>query len=183
MIYKETLISHYGAVWGRRGIEIHFTKGPVNELPKGFSVLEFAPYEGRDMWTYATCCMSEESDDVPIELHIFSPVRSEEVVELLTITAHYHRTGSKLGLGHSVNFGKPWLDNSGCEFGLISLPYLDGPELEDLSCGGKNIKFYWLIPIFRNEVEYKKENGLEKLEEKLEAVNFNYLDPKRGSVV
>lgn len=46
------------------------------------------------------------------------------------MTAHFHRTGSALGLGHTVNFGRPWLPGSSCTHGLVSLPYLFGPELE-----------------------------------------------------
>lgn len=77
------------------------------------------------MWTYATCCMSQPNDPCPLELHLFSSEKSEEPVELLVVTAHYHRTAEKLGLGHSVNFGKPWILNSTCEYGLLSRPYLN----------------------------------------------------------
>jgi hypothetical protein len=48
----------------------------------------------------------------------------------VTAIAHFHRTGSALGLGHTVNFGRPWLPTSSCTHGLGSLPYLDGPDLE-----------------------------------------------------
>jgi hypothetical protein len=85
------------------------------------------------MWTYATSGMSRPGDATPLELHLFSPERSEQLVELLMAIAHYHRTGSTLGLGASVNFGRPWLSGSDCSFGLISLPYLDGPALENFA--------------------------------------------------
>lgn len=162
---------------------MEFNKGPIHELPAGFVILEFAPRQGRAMWTYATCCMSQESDKLPLELHMFSAEESEEPVELLVATAHYHRTGSSLGLGHSVNFGKPWIDESRCDHGLISLPYLDGPKVENMIlAGGKIVKFYWMVPVTRTEVEYKKANGLESLERKFEAAKFNYVDPHRPSV-
>jgi hypothetical protein len=168
--------------------EVRWSSGPVHELPERFRVLEFEP--GRDMrhwntayWIYATRCMSEETDDLPIELHLFSPFRSEEPVELLTITAYYHRTGRKLGLGHTVNFGKPWIGRSACEFGLISLPYLDGPALENMLLAAKIAKFYWLIPITEQERNYIKEHGLSVLEQKFEESNFNYADVSRCSVL
>ena len=111
-----------------------------------------------------------------------SPRDSASIVELLTITAHYHRTGATLGLWHSVNFGRPWLDRSACEYGYISLPYLDGPLLENLTALGTTAKFYWLIPVTRSEVEFKKAEGVEALEQAFENASFDYLDPARPSV-
>jgi len=87
-------------------------------------------------------------------------------------------------LRHTVNFGMPWQNSSQCSFGLISLPYLDGPELENFKIKkNKVLKFYWLIPITQKEVEYKMQNGVEALEAKLEENAFNYTNTKRISVV
>ena len=88
------------------------------------------------MWTYATICMSQPDDADCLELHMFAPKLNDRMAELLVATAHYHRTGQSLGLGHSVNFGMPWWDGSSCDRGLISLPYLDGPKLEWLEIKG-----------------------------------------------
>jgi len=60
--------------------------------------------------TYATVGMSGERCKEPIELHLFSESEDENLVELLAATAHFHRTGSSLGLGHTVNFGRGWRD-------------------------------------------------------------------------
>ena len=57
---------------------------------------------------------------------------------------------------------------------------LDGPRLEWLE--KPRVRFLWLIPLTANEVEFKRANGLDALEEKLEASRFDYLDPKRVSV-
>lgn len=46
-----------------------------------------------------------------------------------------------------------------------------------------NIRFLWLIPITEEELRYKKENGLEALENIFEETEFNYIDPFRDSVV
>jgi hypothetical protein len=106
-----------------------------------------------------------------------------EPTEILFAVAHYHWTAAKLGLGHTVNFGKPWLDESTCEFGLISRPYLDGPNLEiALIDNVARIQFLWLIPITKSEIECKKRMGLDYLETRFESARFNYLDPKRESV-
>lgn len=179
--YCEALAEHYERVWRRPGTRFTWPKGPIAELPEGFCVLEFAPGQGRDMWTYATCGMSAGIDEKPIELHLFSPVQAEELVELLTAVAHYHCTGARLGLGHTVNFGRPWLPGSRCSFGLVSLPYLDGPDLEVMRDPAfeREVLCLWLIPITAREVQYKKQRGLEALEDLFQAAGIDYVDPHR----
>lgn len=135
------------------------------------------------MWTYATQCMSQPEDKERLELHMFSDDRHDEIVELLVATSHYHRTGARLGLGDTVNFGRPWLPNSLCDHGLISLPYLDGPTLERLDDNGTKTRFLWLIPITKGEVEFARANGVEALESRFQKLKLNYLDPKRPAVV
>jgi hypothetical protein len=146
-------------------------------------VLEFAPGNKHDAWIYATCCMSLPSEERPIELHLLSPVQSDLHVELLYIVAHYHRTGARLDWSHTVNFGRPWLEGATCSYGLISLPYLDGPDLELLKLNGPEVRCLWLLPITEDEREFKRANGLDALEEKLECAQVNYLDPRRASVL
>lgn len=181
--YCEALAAHYAMWWSDHGETHNWHRGPRHELPASYRVLRFAPSTKRACWTYATLCMSQPTDDERLELHLLSPVADVAHVELLTTVAHYHRTGARLGLGHTVNFGRPWLPGSGCTHGLVSLPYLDGPELEVLALPDGPVRFLWLIPVFAQEVEWKKRHGLEALESRLEAASFNYADPMRRSVV
>ena len=167
--YCEALRRHYVNCWGSEPEPLVFQEGSADELPSEFRVLRFAPNERRKMWTYSTVCMSQRQND--------------EVVELLVVTSHYHRTGEWLGLGHTVNFGRPWWTGSACDHGLISLPYLDGPKLEWLELGAVKVRFLWLVPVTKTEIEFKKAKGLSALERKFEKTNFNYLDPQRPSVV
>jgi hypothetical protein len=181
--YVASLRGHYEKFWNNIARPIRLRKGPIHQLPRDFSVLCFKPTAARKVWTYATCGMSLPTDPEPLELYLLSPQRSKELVVLLTATAHYHRTGASLGLGHTVNFGQRWLPGSECDHGLISLPYLHGPTLEWLSIGKVKVRFLWLIPITPFELDYKKRCGLEALEERLEEANFGYCDPARASVV
>lgn len=135
------------------------------------------------MWTYATCCMSAAGDPKAIELHLFSPREDDTIVELLAVVAHYHRTGSTLDLDHTVNFGRPWMPSSSSDHGLISLPYLDGPKLEHLRKDSSMVEFYWLIPITKAEVEYKKVKGLEALETLFDQKELDYVNPSRPSLI
>lgn len=181
--WARQIASHYEALWGAVGEVLTSEADSADDLPANFAVLRFAPTEARPLWTYATRGLSQPEDAVRIELHLLSPTQSDRVSELLFATAHYHRTGAPLDLGHTVNFGIPWLPGSTCDHGLISLPYLDGPALENGFTSAGPVQFYWLIPITRDEREFKKENGLDALEERFEAVEFNYADPLRPSVV
>jgi hypothetical protein len=175
--------THYEQCWESQCQTAIWSGGPAWQLPHGFKVLVFSPNNRRKMWTYSTCGMSQQKDAPPLELHLFSPTENELHVELLTVVVHYHLTGAYLDVGHTVNFGRPWLPESKCDHGLISLPYLDGPRLEWLGETGRGIHFLWLIPITANELDYKKEHGLEALESRFEENRFDYLDPKRASIV
>lgn len=194
--YQSTIARHYEEVWGVTP-QIHFwSQGPIHDLPPDFSILEFSPDNSKKVWIYATSGMWLEEDQACpdhsdlLELHLFSPERSNLLdpdegnhIELLTMLARYHRVGAKVGLGHSVNFGRPWLSESKCTHGLISLPYLDGPDLEDLDYNDKSVRCLWLVPVTKEEIEFKKEHGLEALEQLFENTELNYLDkPRRDSV-
>jgi len=184
----DEILNHYSSIWSSfwhgSAVAKRWESGPVRELPASFCVLEFSPM-ARNLWTYATCGMSHATDEVSIELHLLSPSQTDQHVELLTAISHYHRTKMPLNFGHTVDFGRPWLPGSMCEFGLISLPYLDGPKLENLrpSEGEQLIRCLWLLSITKAERDFKIQFGMEALERKLEAANFNYADPRRLSVV
>lgn len=180
--YCAAVKSHYELLWGSAKAYLH-SAGPWKDLSPGFSVLEFSPTKTRHNWTYATCCMSSSNDIERLELHMFAPHQAPELVELLTVVAHFHRTGERLNLGHSVNFGRPWLPDSKCTCGLVSLPYLDGPNLELGGSPERPIRFLWLVPITQEERGFKAAQGLEKLEELFEKHELDYANPGRASVV
>lgn len=180
--YQQSIIDHYSAIW-KSNPEIYlWDRGPIEKLYYEFRVLEYPPDESRELWTYATCGMSSLDNDLPIELHICSARQDVQLVELLTSLAYYHKNETAIALNHTVNFGIPWQGNSKCEYAFISLPYLDGPALEDFNFGDRLIKCFWLIPVTEAEVEYRRKYGTEALEEKFDE-GLDFINPERRSVV
>lgn len=180
--YACAIEAHYIQNWSAPLEKARWSKGPIDELPSDFHVLVFR--RTPETVVYATRCMSQPEDVERIEIHLLTRSTAavdSSIVEMLTAVAHYHRTGRPLNVGHSVNFGRPWVAGSSCSYGLLSLPYLDGPDLEWLS--KPEVRFLWLIPITGAEVQFKKDYGLEALEHKFEEEQFDYLDPLRSSVV
>lgn len=178
------LREHYTAHWGGASSFVTPQIPLLEELPDGFEVLEFTPHLRRNMWIYATTQMSEASHETGLELHLFSPRQQPSLAEILSFMAYYHNATAQLEVGYTVDFGMPWLEGSACRYGLISLPYMDGPQLENLYLPkGRDLKCLWLVPITESERDFKSKHGLEALETKFEEAEFNYLDPVRESVV
>jgi hypothetical protein len=181
--YSKFVIDHYRQDW-KGQFQIHqWHEGPMISLDPEFCILEFKPDSKREMWTYATCGMSTFEDNDPIELHLFSSQQDNSLIELLTVVGYYHKIDRKLGLNHTINFGRPWQPESICSYGLVSLPYLDGPALETFNTDRLSIHFYWPLPITLNELNYKKRYGVELLEEEFDKNKLNYIDATRKSVV
>jgi hypothetical protein len=181
-IQKE-IINHYKKNWFLEDAYfMTLDEGPMKSFNPQFSVLINPPTEKRAMWTYATVGMSDTKDN-SMELHLFSKKENDGIIEILTAIAYYKLTENKIALDDTVNFGKPWFANSKCDHGLISLPYLDGANLETLTVENKTISFYWLIPITKQERDFRWKFGIDKLEDLFETKQFNYLNPLRKSLV
>lgn len=174
---------HLEAHWGKSSREQLRIPDPHGKMPLAFSVLEFAPSETHDFWIYSTLGMSLDMPENLLELHIFSAKKDVTLVELLTVTASFHRNDSPLALHHSVFIGRPWQDNSLCDYAFISLPYLDGNGLEIFTCEDAHLHNFWLLPITEQERNFKIACGWDALEEKFEECSLNYLDPKRQSCI
>lgn len=180
--YARGLEAHYAKVWSSLCATVHWDKGPTWRLPEGFAILVYQAAE--DMRAYATRGMAQLADENRLEIHMYCQPRNFDIVqpvELLTVIADYHRTGHRLGPGHTVNFGRPLAQGSKCTHGLLSLPYLYGAELE--WCRTLDVQCLWLIPVTAAELAYKKSHGLEALEQCFEKAELNYLDVRRASVV
>jgi hypothetical protein len=166
------------------GKRLTFDKGPKEKLLSDFHVLEFPPNQKHSMFCYCTVGMSADRlDGNLIELVVYAPKPDNSLVELLTVCASYHRNVLPLNIHHTVNIGQPWLDESKCDHAFISLPYLDGQELEIFNFEDSEIHCYWLIPITEKERDFKIENGCEALEQLFEEKQIDYLNPDRDSLI
>ncbi|MES2456117.1 MAG: suppressor of fused domain protein [Bacteroidota bacterium] len=182
--YFIELARHYEKYFGVPGKSLKLNKGPMEKLHPDFFILEFPPNTKHNMYCYCTVGMSADRlNENLIELFIYSPKSDGSIIELLTVCAYYHRTGLPLNLHHTVNIGRPWLEKSKCDHAFISMPYLDGPELEVYQYDEQEIFCYWLIPITDKERDFKIEHGFEKLEQLFEDKQLNYLNPNRNCLV
>ncbi|TGL58712.1 suppressor of fused domain protein [Leptospira sarikeiensis] len=181
--YVENLISHYRKVWGSNYHLLKFDKGPIEKFPDKFQIIEFSPQGSKNYWIYATVGMSFYFPKQPIELHIFSPTKERGLLEILYSVVHFHWYERQLNLLHIVNFGKGWIKSSACSYGLIQLPYIDGPAVEIFNFEPYEVHCYWLLPITENERDFKKKYGFDSLVEIFEKKQINYIDPNRNSLV
>lgn len=174
---------HYATHWGRATAALS-RRGRMREVDPEFVIEVRAPSERHAFWIYATVGMSRDRERGPIEAHLFSRVKADEAaVFVLSMLAYFHLTGEALGLEHTVDFGQPWLPGSRLDHGYLSLPYLDGPNLEWQRDPVGDVQHLWLIPITRAERALKREHGAEALEQLFESKSLAYDDPFRASVV
>lgn len=179
----ELLKLHLESHWGKSSGQQFRIPDPHNKMPLAFRVLEFQPSEIHNFWIYSTLGMSLDMAEDLLELHIFSATQDATLVELLTVTASFHRNDTPLDLHHSIFIGRPWQDDSLCDHAFISLPYLDDDELEIFSFGGSHPHNLWLLPITKQEQDFKILYGWNALEEKFEECGLNYSNPNRKSCI
>jgi hypothetical protein len=164
------------------------SRGPIHSRVPGFHVLRLSPGKDEHGWLYVTAGGWEATQQHGhgLEFVLWAPEESDRHVETLAMTSYYHAEGGSfaLDLGHTVPIGWPWLPDSACDHLLVSLPYPWGPSLEvcELPEDG-HIRVLWLLPITKAERDFKRANGLEALESRLEEAGIFPTDPHRASVV
>lgn len=68
-----------------------------------------------------------------------------------------------LGWGHDVDFGDPFAENTGFCSVLLLNNHFEGRERECRLTDGDRVNFYQVIPLYREEMEYKVEHGTQRL--------------------
>lgn len=177
--YTDKLLDHYESFFGIEYEGIKIEEAPINGLNPEFCVVKFPATQERELCIYATLGMSSEVDETPVEIYMYCVAENDRIVSMLYDLAYHHKTVNQIVENYTIEFGYPWYEGSNCDCGLISPPYIDGPEFEE--CG--NISCLWLIPVTKQEVDFKLEYGLESLEQKFSDVELNYMHYFRDSAV
>jgi hypothetical protein len=99
------------------------------------------------------------------------------------LNASFHKNSAPLNLHHTVFVGQLTDSNTTCDHGFISLPYIEGEELEIMKFNDQVIHCYWFIPITEKERDFKTEFGCDALEDLFEEKQLAYLDKTRKSLV
>jgi len=161
-----------------------WTAGPIQDANPHFRVLRVAPAGPGGLWQYVSTggWAATADDDYGLEFILSTPAETPRAVELLAMNVYYHR-GGRLGLGHTVPIGEPWLPGSRCDHWLVSLPYPFGPELQQCHVGDRHVDFLWLLPITKAERDFKAARGLEELERRFEAAALPYWEVDRPSII
>lgn len=168
---------------GRTITALTWPVGPIREQNPHFRVLRVAPATAGYVWTYVSVGgWAATDEDFGLEFVMCTPTAEDRAVELLAMTVFYNH-GGKLGLGHTMPIGQPWLPGSGCDHLLVSLPYPFGPELQTCHVGDRHVEFLWLLPITAAERDFKVASGLEALESRFDEVGLKYWQVDRASVV
>lgn len=175
--YENALLAHYQQHWGLPTRQLFHDRGPVHELPLGFSVLEF---KVGLYWRYATIGLGVGCG---FELFLIAPRQDEHHVHTAAVVSHYAMTGPGLGCGHTVFLGEAWLPESICDHLLLSRPYADEPTLASFEFQDRRVLCLWLLPITREEREFKVRCGLDALENVFEDKAIEYANPDRQSLV
>jgi hypothetical protein len=179
--------SHLDRFWPDRSHEeFVWTLGPIRQSLPRFRVRCVAPAQRRDPWAYVTVGAWEATaDDVHgTEFILLSPTEDPRHVELLAMVANLHADPRyRLGLGSTVDIGRPWMDDSAADHLLVSLPYPYGPALEKCDLGERHVQFLWVVPITGAEADLVRSRGMDALECMLEESNVDVISPKRRSLV
>jgi hypothetical protein len=178
------LEEHVRRYFEGRSIEVFtWPTGPIREQNRHFRVLRVAPETTADVWTYVSVGgWAATSADFGLEFVICTPSAEARAVELLAMTVFYNRDG-KLGLGHTLPVGEPWLSGSGCDYLLVSRHYPFGPDLQTCHVGDRHVEFLWLLPITEAERDHKVNSGLEALESRFDDLGLKYWQIDRASVI
>ena len=204
----ERVKEHLIAFWGAQSVvEERPDHGPMLDSRPCFRVLKFAPSSRRHYWIYVTLGAYEiDSGHQRLEFFLLAPQESYIHVMTLTMLAYFHANPKhRLGVGHTVNIGEPWVAEqsgcrsrsvearvlskrddtlgSGCDHLLISLPYTLGPKLEWFELPEFCVRVLWALPITAAEAAFAEAKGVEALEQRFEAAKLDYLNPARTSVV
>ena len=154
------------------------------------------PVEGRDYYTLVTMGMGAHRMNVPKELAEYKLERAELAIalppdwkldqesmeaerwywpiRLLKVLARLPIANDTwLGWGHTMDNQSPFAENTELCASLLTAP--QGIEEDDGVCilpNGEEVNFYQVIPLYREELDYKLDHGADALLEKMANISF-----------
>ena len=179
---------HYRTFWPSAAVEdeVYLDCLVEDRLP-GLHIAEIRPKDWPGITILATIGAWTGTRDSNHNLEFLALATSDvRTVRTRLAKVAYYNAGPpdhRLGVGHTIPIGEPWVKCSNLDHVLLSVPYLWGPSLEDLVLADRHIRVLWALPIYRIEAEYRHLHGLEELERKLEADGVDVLDPFRNPAV
>ncbi len=147
-------------------------------------VTVISPGPQSELWTYISRGASDPgvNDKRRLEFIIQAEEPDPRLVEVVGMSCYYHQSVG-LGVGFTFPVGEPVLPDSQLDHILVSIPYQFDSEFEECSNEDELVQFVWLLPITREEREFKVKEGLEALEQAFEDAEVPYWDAWRDSVI
>jgi len=197
----EKIRDHLSSFFRERPIEelalddLPFPTAPLEERLPQLKLVRVAPGDDVGDWVYVTIgawrtTVDERDQHGLLEFILGAAEDHPSHLETLGMVANYHADpAERLGVGHTLPIGRPWVAGSSCDHLLVSRPYPWGPKLEICPLGDDHVHFLWLLPItneerdFKSERDERGENGLEELERRFDAAGIEWWRPDRPSVV
>jgi hypothetical protein len=167
---------------GHQVSRLAWLPGPAARLWPQLYCLAVAPGPRYSGWVYLTVGSSLTDATPRLEFLLCSPRASDQIVELLSMVAHYHASEG-LNVHHTLPIGRAWLQDSLCDQLFVSLPYPFGPELEVVHAPQVQARILWLVPITLAERRFAVKHGAEALESLFDEHAIDVLDSERPSVV
>jgi hypothetical protein len=183
----DRILQHYREFWGAdRVADSHWTPEHLGSRLPDFHIAKVAPATQDGMRAFASigAWRATEGEERGLEFIVAAPSLSAAVMHRLGMVAYYHAgpTENRLGAGHRLPVGEPWVEGSELDTILLSLPYPWGPRLEHCQLPDRHIQVLWVLPITSAESAFARENGVEALEQRFDDAKIDYLDPFRASV-
>ena len=114
---------HLASFFAGREIRYHdVVELPIAESIPGLSIAEVAPRNRTEDWVYVTIGTSEAPGPAhPHEFMLLSPLQDVAHFETLKMVSFFHvDPGRGLDVGQTVNIGRGWMKDSGCDHLLVS---------------------------------------------------------------
>lgn len=168
--------NYYRELYGEPSREAEF----IAPSGKKIQVLKWdAEATGEEVSIYATIGASDEGQEISSEFFIgLSPEEDSIAFALAEIALHGNGTSTIPKSGDSITLSSDVWKNTK----LTSFLFTEGGEIiAPLDRNESKVSFIQLVPLYSQELEYKKKNGEEALWQMFETKSVEYWNPCRAN--